>query len=390
MKEEKIQNFVSIILIIILLITPISIVYSASSTELKQQQSDIQKKINETNSEIKDVKNQKSSTLSQIENMMTEVSSYKDEIDEMESKLSELNSEISVKENSIKEKQEKYNESQQLLNERLVAMYETGTTTYLDLLLNSEGLADFISKYYLISQLAEYDTNLMNKIIEEKEVLENEKKELDGQKEEIETTKTNIEAKSKALGVIVDEKNRLVANLSEEEKALQKELEELEADKRAITAELAAIAAKNNYKLSVTPSTAGYISPLAGRTRANITTAYGSYSWGGNHTGVDFAVPAGTPILAVKAGTVVTSKALKNSNGNYRSYGEYIVIDHHDGTMTLYGHGSPGSRKVSVGDTVSQGQQIMSVGTTGNSTGNHLHFEVRIGGRAVNPTSYLP
>ena len=110
-----------------------------------------------------------------------------------------------------------------------------------------------------------------------------------------------------------------------------------------------------------------------------------------NHTGVDFSGPgiSGKPVLAAKSGTVVTSTALKNSNGTYRSYGEYIVINHHDGTMTLYAHGAPGSRLVSAGQKVSQGQQIMSVGTTGNSTGYHLHFEVRVNGVPVNPAPYL-
>ena len=134
------------------------------------------------------------------------------------------------------------------------------------------------------------------------------------------------------------------------------------------------------------PSASGYIRPVVGY---SITTGWMGYS---GHTGVDFSGSgiSGKPVLAVKAGTVVTSTALKYSNGNYRSYGEYIVINHHDGTMTLYAHGAPGSRLVSAGQSVSQGQQIMSVGTTGNSTGYHLHFEVRVNGRPVNPTPYLP
>ena len=98
----------------------------------------------------------------------------------------------------------------------------------------------------------------------------------------------------------------------------------------------------------------------------------------------------GKTVVAVKSGTVVTSTALKNPNGTYRSYGEYIIIDQHDGTMTLYAHMYSGSRMVSPGQSVSQGQQIGKVGSTGNSTGNHLHFEVRINGKPVNPTPYLP
>lgn len=80
----------------------------------------------------------------------------------------------------------------------------------------------------------------------------------------------------------------------------------------------------------------------------------------------------------MKSGTVIFSTALKNNNGSYRSYGEYIIIDHHDGTMTLYAHGLPGSRQVEVMDEVEQGKVIMRVGSTGNSTGPHLHFEVRV------------
>ena len=80
----------------------------------------------------------------------------------------------------------------------------------------------------------------------------------------------------------------------------------------------------------------------------------------------------------------------KKRNGKYVSYGEYIIIDHQDGTMTLYAHGLSGSRLVKEGDYVSQGQQIMSVGSTGNSTGPHLHFEVFVGGKRTNPTSFLP
>ena len=100
-------------------------------------------------------------------------------------------------------------------------------------------------------------------------------------------------------------------------------------------------------------------------------------------------VKKATPNGTIKAGKVVTSKALVRANGTYKSYGEYIVIDHQDGTMTLYAHMSPNSRTVSKGEKVVQGQVLGIVGTTGRSTGLHLHFEVRINGRCVNPLPYL-
>ena len=135
---------------------------------------------------------------------------------------------------------------------------------------------------------------------------------------------------------------------------------------------------------------AGFISPLSGRTKKDITTGYYGYS---GHTGVDFArngkgAVNGSPVLAAKGGKVITSTALKRPNGTYKSYGEYIVISHGDGTMTLYAHMQ--SRAVSPGAQVSQGQVIGYVGSTGNSTGPHLHFEVWLNGKRVNPTPYLP
>ena len=140
---------------------------------------------------------------------------------------------------------------------------------------------------------------------------------------------------------------------------------------------------------NVAPSAHGYIFPVQGCSRANINKlVYPSYR---GHTGIDVnRNVVGKNVVAVKAGTVVKSEAKKNSNGTYRSYGEYVVINHHDGTMTLYAHMLAGTRKVSKGQEVSQGQVLGTVGSTGNSTGTHLHFEVLIGGSPVNPIPYLP
>ena len=387
MKVIKFKKLAYIFITIILLLSQICLVYAANVNELKDKQNDLQEKIDQTNTELHGVQSKMSSTMKQIQSMMSEVSVYEDELDELEKQLNELNTSISEKEKNITEKQEKFDENQELLNRRLVALYKKGNTTYLDVLLSSDSLSDLISKYYLISQLAEYDTKLLNQIQEEKNTLEEEKKVLDEQKAQVEQTKNSIKTKSDSLNAVVNQKNMLVETLSTEEKDLQEQLEQFEKDKKDIAAELARIAASSTITQSVTPSTAGYISPIIGKTKRNITTGYRGYK---GHTGVDFAIAKGTPIVAVKSGTVAISRPLKNSNGTYRSYGEYIVINHHDGTMTLYAHGLPGSRKVQEGQSVSQGQQIMSVGTTGNSTGYHLHFEVRVNGKCVDPTPYLP
>ena len=216
---------------------------------------------------------------------------------------------------------------------------------------------------------------------------------MENSKKELDSSKSEKQAKATQLQETKNQKDAYVAQLNEDEKNTQAQLEQFEQDKRNIQAQLAEIARKEAEQMassgasnvSNNPSSSGYIRPVAGY---SITTGWYGYA---GHTGVDFsgAGISGKPVLAVKDGTVVTSTALKNSNGSYRSYGEYIVINHHDGTMTLYAHGAPGSRRVSAGQSVKQGQQIMSVGTTGNSTGYHLHFEVRVNGRPVNPAPYL-
>lgn len=391
MYNNKIKKvaYISIILLILLILifSNIGMVYAATQTELQNQQNAIDKQIEETCSEIAGVKSKMSNELTQINRLNIQISGFRTELDELEKELSTLNTQISEKETLIKQKEEEFTAQEEMLKKRLVALYEAGTVSYLDMLLSSKGLSDFISKYYLISELANCDNELLDTIEKAKLELGIQKAELDAQKSKAEQAKQTAERKKNTLDLTVSEKNAIVSNLSAEEKELQAQLEEFEADKRAIQLELAKIAAASGNITVVAPSAAGYISPIPGRTKRNITTGYYGYS---GHTGVDFACPGGTPIVAVKSGVVVTSTALKRANGSYRSYGEYIVINHYDGTMTLYAHMLPGSRMVHKGDTVVQGQQIGQVGTTGNSTGNHLHFEVRVNGSPVNPTPYLP
>ena len=382
----KIKRIIFInFLVIILLISWVGMTFAATSSELQQKKKEIDNQIKEINSEIAGNKQQMTNALTQINKLSSEISTYENEISDLQTRINEVTAQITQKEADIKETQEKYENQIELLSKRLVALYESGSVSYLDMLLSADSLSDFISKYYMIERLAEYDEDLLNQIESTRKQIEEEKLSLENAKNEIVTSKSAIEGKKNSLASSVNQKQNLVSTLSAEEKNLQEQLEEFEKDKKAVQNQIAALSAKYKGTKAVAPSAAGYGTPLPGRTRANITTGYGAYA---GHTGVDFACPGGTTIMAVKAGTVVTSTALTYSNGQYKSYGNYVVIDHHDGTMTLYAHMQ--SRSVSVGQSVSQGQQIGLVGSTGNSTGNHLHFEVWVNGRRTNPTAYLP
>ncbi len=374
-----------------------NLVMSASSL------SDVNEQIEEKKEEIEGIQTEKSETMSEVEDLTIQISEYQSQIDDLDSQIDALNAKIQESEKKIEEAQSKYDEQKELLDTRLVVAYEQGETSYLDVLLSSENIVDFISNYFYISELATSDTELMDSLQKEKEEIEQAKTDLENSKRELDTSKAEKQSITTQLQTSKNEKNAKVSQLSSDEKQAQKELEQFEADKRAIQAELARIAAEEETKrkqesnnsnggtatVPSNPSSSGYIFPVAGLSRANINNkSYPSYK---GHTGVDVNINVtGKSVVAVKSGTVVISKALTNSDGSYRSYGEYVVINHHDGTMTLYAHMLSGSRRVKEGQSVSQGQVIGTVGSTGNSSGTHLHFEVLVNGKPQNPFLYLP
>lgn len=389
------KKIIYISLIIIILISANLTVYATSVNQLNS-------KINEAEDELSQVQKEKSAALKEIEKLTNQISDLEDQITELDFKIDALNIEIENKQNDIEAKQKEYEERKELLNKRLVAVYTSGKTSYLDVLLSSSSLTDFISNYYLIEQLSDADANLLTQINNLKTQIENEKNELETNKVEIEESKSTIEINKNTLEVAKSEKSSKVACLNAEEKKIQAEIDEFESDKRAMLAEAAndakvAYSANSSYyavnKAPVgSASTSGFICPIAGRSRSDITCGFYGYS---GHGGADFArnskgATEGLPVLAAKAGVVTTSMAKKNSSGNYTSYGEYIRINHQDGTSTLYAHMQPGSRTVSVGEYVSQGQQIGNVGRTGHVTGPHLHFEIIVSGVRVDPARYLP
>lgn len=407
---KKYLKILVITLIIGIMLTYTNISVATDKQKLQNQQSNLDSSILEAKDELEDIKKEKSQTLSEVESLIEQVSNYEDEIDSLNDQISGLQTKIKNVEKQIKEDEEEYKKQQTALDDRLVTMYENGDISYLDVLLSSESLTDFISKYYLISELTTYDTDMLKQVEEEKKKIENEKTELESSKKSLDNAKQTKTAKASALKVAEKEKEQKASKLSQEEKATQKEIEEMQADRAAIDKELKKIAIeeqrrreeakKNSNKgnsssptyVDSTPSSSGYIFPVAGLSKANIRVkSYPSYP---GHTGVDVNIGvAGRSVVAVKDGTVQVSEAKRKANGEYKSYGEYIIINHHDGTMTLYGHMLAGSRRVSKGQSVKQGQVIGTVGSTGNSTGTHLHFEVRTlanSYRAVNPLPYLP
>ena len=410
---EKFLRILGIVLIIMIVITYNNISIGASISDLQDQQSSVSDKIEEQEQKLEEINTEKSETLTSVEQLSSQISSYESEIEQLNEQIASLENQIKEAQEQIAKDEEQYKKDQEALNERLVTIYENGETSYLDVLLSSSSLTDFISGYYIVSELTAYDTEMLEKLEEEKQKIENEKNQMEANQEEVKTAKEAQQSKQEELKVAKAEKEKYFSELTEEEQKTQETIEELEetnkdidkqieAAQAAIEAAKKAAASKPNKGSgssssvpSGTPgssqSSSGFIWPV--NTQYRVTTGW-YYSSGSLHGAVDFSGSgiSGSPAYAVADGYVVTSTAVTDGHRNYTSYGNYVLIAHYNGLYTLYAHLS--SRSVSTGQTVSQGQVIGAVGSTGNSSGPHLHFEVRTSpgkyANRVNPLNYLP
>lgn len=393
-RKKKIK-IIFILLVIIIIAINILTSYATTTNELKQQQQQNQQSIKNVEEEQEKVKNQMSTIQKEVEELNNQISSYETEIVSLSNKIEDISNNIELMQIELNKKQKELEEKEIMLEKRLIASYKAGDTSYLDFLLGSESLTDFLSNYYLMEQLVESDTRLINSIKDSKRTLEESRKLLDESKKEVESAKKTLENKRDLLAVTKNEKSLKVLQLSEEEQELEKKIEEMKAEDIKIMAAIKAAEAANKTQTNNSSGSSkpdkvpgGFALPIpSGYTLVTAGWTYSNYR---EHGATDFGAGGiyGQPVYASKAGTIMITE---NKTGGY---GTYVMINHHDGTYTLYAHGQRGSITVSEGQNVKQGQQIMKVGTTGNSTGPHLHFEVRLapGGsnNKVSPYKYLP
>lgn len=402
MKRKCFKLLMIAVLTIFMFNLPLTL--AASTTDLNNQKEENQNKIEESKEKKEEITAEKNQTVAEVEEISDKISDYESQISELNTKISDLNAKISESQQKLNEAQEDYTKQEELLEARLVATYEAGETSYLDFLLSSDGIIDFISNFYLVSEIATSDAELLDSIQKQKEEIQQAKTDLENDKKELDTSKAQMQSVTTQLQQTKSEKNAKVAQLTEEEQKIQDQIDELNQANKSIDAKIQAAikkaqeASKNNSSSGSSggtsgggqsaPSSSGFIYPVPSAYSKITTGLY--YSSGQYHGAVDFGSAGinGQPIYAVADGEVIVSERLSGS------YGNYIIIMHNNGLFTLYAHGQDGSRTVSVGDTVRQGQQIMRVGTTGNSTGPHLHFEVRTSPGTyscrVNPMNYLP
>lgn len=363
----KKKVLVVVLLIIMMLSSNVVITLAATKTEIQNEQEEIQNKIDEANERKEEVGEEIKETLTKIKELTTEISEYESQIDELDTKLSGLETSISEAQTKLEEAEKKYDNQLELLQNRIVAQYEAGETTYLDVILGGGSLWDMISNWQLVSDVAERDNEMLEEIEKNKKEIEEAKNTLETSKEQVENLKNSKESTAKALKNSQEQKEKQVSELNEEDKLLQDEIDKLNKQNDALTAELKRIEEANKGKIENLGGDGTFQRPV----KSGVITATMYYSSGEYHGALDYGVPIGTTVYAAGDGVVLAAGWRTGGLGNC------VVIQHANGIRTYYGHGN-GNFYVEVGQVVSKGEPIMQSGNTGNSTGPHLHFEVRV------------
>ncbi|MGH3036192.1 MAG: murein hydrolase activator EnvC family protein [Gaiellaceae bacterium] len=309
---------------------------------------------------------------------------------EMRAKLARLQARFEQQTEDLERLKQQYRLAQQQLEERLVQLYQSDEADSFGVLLQVQSLGDLLDQLEYFDSIGRQDRAISRELKRLREAMKvarektrvtkaqvaEETDALAAKTAEQIAAKQELEAQQAALAAARSEKQGVLSNVHEDREGAQEDLEDLEAESAALAAQIRAAQASSSGGGGSTGSgvsASGFIWPVSGV----VTSGFG-YRWGRMHEGIDISAPCGTPIRAVAAGTVIFS-------GWMGGYGNLVVVDHGNGLATAYAHQSA----IYASGGVGQGQTIGAVGTTGSSTGCHLHFEVRVNGGAVDPMGYL-
>lgn len=379
----------------------------ADTTEIEESIKEKQAEIDKANEEKKKLQSSLTDVKKVVEGLedtKADLEAYVTELDksltDVEEKIAELKTLIAEKEDEIVETTEELEEAQekedtqyQAMKDRIKFLYEKGDSYYLDMLLSAESFSDFINKQEYISKMSEYDTNMFEEYVTNRELIEVCKAELEAEEALLEEAKAKVDEEQANLETLISSKeqeiNRYAGDISTKQKAIEEYEADIATQNATIQALEAALAEERKKLLAANGSErVTYDGGMFKWPAPSYTRISDDYGWRIHptlgvekfHNGIDMAAPGGSPILAAYDGEVIGA-------GYNSSMGNYIMINHGGGLITIYMHAS--ALYVSTGDMVARGEKIAAVGTTGRSTGNHLHFGVRLNGDYVSPWNYI-
>lgn len=341
---------------------------------------------------VAELENSRKDLQSYVQKLDANLNTIEEKIAELEALVEEKEEEIAMSEEALQEAVRVEEEQYAAMKKRIQFMYERGKTLYLDMLFSSENFGELLNKADYISQISAYDRKMLEEYEETRKEIEELKERLEADKLVLDAAKEATEEERAVLNSLISTKEKEIkhyeADIGNKEQVIKEYEAEIAAQNAAIAALEAAVAEERKRLQEQNEQVKNYDGgafkwPAPSYTR--ISDDYGNRmhpTLGVQqfHNGIDMAAPNGSPILAAYDGTVVAA-SYSGSMGNY------IMIDHGDGLFTIYMHAS--ALYVSKGASVSKGDKIAAVGSTGRSTGPHLHFSVRLNGSYVSPWSYL-
>ena len=361
-------------------------------TKIKNQINDAKDERNALSSQKSDlvkIRNQLKQTKDDLNNYVYQVDT---QIGAIQGRINDLGAQAELKKEQISnvetelESAVKVQEVQyEQMKERIKFMYERGNIMTVDVLTGSGNFSDMLNKAQYVVQLAEYDRLKLQEYMTTVEMVELTREALEEEKLTLEETILQQEQEEANLQALVDEKKNEISGLNQDIATQEQRIKEFEAQIAAANAEIAAMENElSKLQVNYTYNGEPFIWPCPSATV--LTSPFGMrvhpiYKVTKLHSGVDMAAPGGSPILAAADGYVLRA-------GWQSSMGNYVMLAHSDSLVTVYMHAS--ALYVKAGDEVQAGTTIAAVGSTGDSTGNHLHFSVRVNGQYVEPLSWLP
>lgn len=375
-----------IILLVLSMLTTFAFSFRAYGaggvSDMQNELDDLVAKRERLEKELASIKGKKEAALEQKAIVDEQVMALDKEAELLDDMVDTLKKELNDSKEALADAQGDLEENTELAGARIRAMYELGTTSYLSIILGSESLHDFISRVEIVRQMAEYDQKVIDQLKETKETIERETKAIQEKKDAQEKALNALEDNISALKKKQSESDSLIEGFNKKTAENIKAIEAAERAEAELQAEIRQALANSSNENFVGGQ---FLWPIPGYYTVTSPFGYRTHPTTGVyklHTGVDIAGSkiSGKPILAANSGKVIKA-------GYNRGYGNYVVIDHGGGFSTLYGHAS--KLAVSAGQSVTRGDTIAYVGTSGYSTGYHLHFEIIENGEYKNPLSYF-
>ena len=351
---------------------------SASGQDLQQKLNSTQNKLSHAREHAGVLTSRISHESDQLQRLTTEVAALRNRLAAVTAELRQKEAELDTAQARLEHLKKRLREAVQILEQRLVAIYESSEPDLITVLLQAHGFDDVLARTQYLETLQNQDNDIVSRVRRlrnEMQVTVNTvraaRDAIAQRKAELDATKAKLNSRKIELAAARRSQHQTL-------EAVREKQEDLEGDLTEISEKIAEQLAVSTGALPAGPIRSGghgLIWPING----TISSGFGP-RWGSFHEGLDIAAPTGTPIRAAASGSVRIA-------GYTGGYGNYTCIDHGGGLATCYGHQS--QIGVSVGQSVAQAQVIGTVGSTGHSTGPHLHFEVRINGQAVDPMGYL-